>query len=193
MRSLSCSFIWQPNVRSTYRGSTARGYRTGPSGRLSRPPPRRSPAPPRRGRTRGPRPLLRVFDRARLADDGDLDLARVLELLLDLLRDVPGEHLRGEVVDVVGLDHHAHVATRLHRVDLLDPGVVRADLLEPLEPLHVRLEALPPSAGSAARDVVGDLRDHRLDGALLDLAVVRLDAVDDLGRLLHPPSDLGAD
>ena len=38
------------------------------------------------------RALLRVVDRAALPDDHDLDLARVLELLLDLLGDVAREH-----------------------------------------------------------------------------------------------------
>src|SRR5688500_4423596 len=72
---------------------------------------------------------------ARLADHRDLDLPRVLELLLDLLRDVPCDRLGLEVVDVARGDHHAHLATGLHREDLLDSFVRRADLLEALESL----------------------------------------------------------
>src|SRR4249920_539882 len=134
-----------------------------------------------------------VLDRTRLAHDRDLDLPGVLQLLLDLFGDVPRHHLGGEVVDVLGLDHHADLATGLHRVDLLDARVARADLLEALEALDVGLQALAAGPRAAARDSVGDLRDHRVDRPLLDLAVVGLDAVDDLGRFLHPPGDLGAD
>src|SRR5215510_15276986 len=110
MRSESCSFIWHPNVRSRYRRSVMAP---------------RLPVAPH---------LLRVLDRARLAHHRDLDLARVLELLLDLLGDVARHDLRREVVDVLGLDHDPDLAAGLHRVDLLDARIARADLLEPLEP-----------------------------------------------------------
>ena len=76
--------------------------------------------------------LLRELDRPRLPDDRDPDLTWVLELLLDLFRDVPRDHLRLHVVDVLGLDHHSHLAARLHREGLGDTWVARADLLEPL-------------------------------------------------------------
>src|SRR4051812_21856040 len=63
MRSESCSFIWHPKVVTWKRFMPVR--------RVSA---------PRRGADRS----ARVVGRARLPDHGDLDLARVLELLLDL-------------------------------------------------------------------------------------------------------------
>src|SRR5690242_568306 len=68
---------------------------------------------------------------AGLPDHGHLDLTGVGQLVLELLGDVAGEDLRRDVVDLVGLDHHAYVAAGLHRVDLLHPGVRGGDLLEP--------------------------------------------------------------
>src|SRR5436309_10915218 len=50
--------------------------------------------------------LFRVFDSPDLSDHGDLDLPRVLELLLHLLGDVAGQDLGGQVVHIARLDHH---------------------------------------------------------------------------------------
>src|SRR3972149_367396 len=59
----------------------------------------------RAGRSRGRRArLFRVLHGPRLADDGDLDLARVGQLLLDLLDDVAGQPGRGQVVDLLRAD-----------------------------------------------------------------------------------------
>src|SRR2546423_9984582 len=101
MRSESCSFIWQPNVVTWY-----------------------FIAPPR---VAGP--LLRVLDRARLPDHRHLDLAGVLELLLDLAGDLVREQDRAVVVDRARLHHHPDLAARLHGVDLVDAGVAGGDLL----------------------------------------------------------------
>src|SRR3954451_3701963 len=57
--------------------------------------------------------LLRVLDRARLADHRDLDLARVGQVVLDLLDDVPREAGRREVVDLLGTDEDPHLAAGL--------------------------------------------------------------------------------
>src|SRR5437867_9373085 len=99
--------------------------------------------------------LPREFLRPDLADDADLDLAGILELLLDLLGDVPGHDLRREIVDLLGLHHHPNLAAGLHRVGLRDARVGLADLLEAFQPLHVCLETLPPSTRPAPRAAVG--------------------------------------
>src|SRR5260370_8907035 len=58
-----------------------------------------------------PRPLLPgELGGAGLADHGDADLAGVGQLLLDLLGDVAGDHLRLDVVDSVRLDHDPDLA-----------------------------------------------------------------------------------
>src|SRR5215212_6728193 len=155
---------------------------------------------PGRGGARGCSPQaspalssLGVLDAADLADHGDLDLARVLELLLGPLGHVAGQDLGGDVVDVLGLDHDPDLAAGLHGEHLVDPRVAAGDLLEALQALDVGLEGLAAGPWSAAGDGVGGLGEHGLDGALLDLAVVGLDGVDDLGPLLEPAGQLGPD
>ena len=66
-------------------------------------------------------------------------------------------------------------------------------LLEPFEPLDVRLQRLSPGAGPAAGHRVGGLGQHSLDGPDLDLVVVCLDGVHDVLVLAAPPGDLRAD
>ena len=66
------------------------------------------------------RGLLGVLDRARLADDRDLDLARVGQLLLDLADDVAGEPRRGQVVDLLGPDEDPDLAAGLDGERALD-------------------------------------------------------------------------
>src|SRR3954463_2956306 len=119
----------------------------------------RSLPPPPPGRL----PSLREVDRAALADHRDLDLARVLELLLHVARDAVREQGRLVVVDLLRLDDHADLPARLHRVDLLDAVVALGDLLELPEALGVVLERLAARAGSRARERVDDLGDDRLD------------------------------
>src|ERR1044071_3369556 len=97
MRSESCSFIWHPKVVTGY-------FNIAPFSRRRTLRPRRSELH-----------LSSVVGRPRLPDHGDLDLAGVLELLLDLARDLVGEQGRAVVVERVRLDHHADLATGLHR------------------------------------------------------------------------------
>src|SRR5262245_49913500 len=74
--------------------------------------------------------LLGVFDRAGLPDDRDLDLARVGQLLLDLLDDVAREACRGEVVDLFGSHEDADLAPGLDRERLLHSAEALGDRLE---------------------------------------------------------------
>src|SRR5207249_4611283 len=99
--------------------------------------------------------LLRELDRARLPDHGHLDLARVLELALDLAGDLMRQEHRCVVVDLARLYDDADLAARLERVDLLDSGLLCRDLLERLQPSDVALEALAACAGPRRRDRVG--------------------------------------
>src|SRR3954451_17306424 len=80
IRSESCSFIWHPKVVTWYRF------------------------------TAFTLALLRVLDRARLPDDGDLDLARELELLLDLAGDLVREQGGAVVVELTRRNHDADLA-----------------------------------------------------------------------------------
>src|SRR5690349_17785686 len=79
--------------------------------------------------------LLRVLDGARLADDRDLDLARVGQVVLDLLDDVASEAGRREVVDLVRADEDPDLAARLDGERPLDAGEAVGDALQVLEAL----------------------------------------------------------
>src|SRR3954451_3645352 len=83
--------------------------------------------------------LTSVVGGARLPNDGDLDLAGVLELLLDLAGDLVAEQHRAVVVERAGHDHHADLAAGLHRVDLVDAVVAGGGLLEGSQALDVFL------------------------------------------------------
>src|SRR5262249_120540 len=107
------------------------------------------------------RPLLRVLDGPRLADDGDLDLARVGQAVLDRLYDVGGEPAGRQVVDLVGTDEDPDLAPGLNGERAVDAGEALGDRLEILEALDVRLHGLAASARAGRRDRVGDLDDRR--------------------------------
>src|SRR5688572_6677742 len=79
----------------------------------------------------------RVVGGPRLPDHGHLDLARVLELLLDLAGDLVREQHRAVVVERPRQDHDADLAAGLHRVDLVDALVTRGDVLEVAQALDV--------------------------------------------------------
>src|SRR5512146_899100 len=84
--------------------------------------PSRSGTPDGAGMLLGVPGLLGVLDGSGLANDGDLDLARVGQLVLDLLDDVAGEPGRGQVVDLVRPDEDPDLAAGLDRERLLDAG-----------------------------------------------------------------------
>ena len=117
----------------------------------------------------------------------------ILELVLDLARDLVREQRGAVVVDLGRLDDHADLATRLQRVRLRHAGLRRGDLLERREPLDVVLEALAAGARTRGRDRVRGDQQHRLDRLRLDLVVVRLDRVDDPVRLAVAPRQLRRD
>jgi hypothetical protein len=71
--------------------------------------------------------------------------------------------------------------------------VVAGDLLQALQALDVHLERLAPRARPAAAHRVRGLGQHGLDGADLDLVVVRLDGVHHVVGLAVAAGDLGAD
>ena len=73
MRSESCSFIWHPKVRTGTRLASSQAIYQG---------------------------YLAYSTARSLPHDRDPDLARVLQLLLDLLGDVAGQDLGGQIVDV---------------------------------------------------------------------------------------------
>src|SRR3990170_6951429 len=136
---------------------------------------------PRARRCRPAERLFRVLHRAPFADDGDLDLARVIQVLLYLLADLLRHPVGAEVINLFGLDDDAYLAAGLDGERLLDAREGVRHRLQRLQPLQVLVHGLATSARPAAADRVGDDGDDRFHGGRLDLLVVRLDAVDDAG------------
>src|SRR5207249_4086774 len=116
--------------------------------------------------------LLRDLDGARLANDDDLHLPRVLELVLDLASDLVGEEHGAVVVDLGGLDDHPDLASGLKRVRLRDSWLRARQLLKRPESADVVLERLAAGAWSRGGDRVGGDEKHRLDRLRLHLVVV---------------------
>src|SRR4030042_593153 len=124
-----------------------------------------------------------IFDRSHLPNDGDLDLAGVIELVLDLRGRLLGQE-RGPVVgDLLGLDDDADLPAGLQGEGLLDAFERRGDLLELLQPLDVRLEELAPGPGPGGRERVGGLDEDGLDRREVDVAGVGGAGLADLLRL----------
>src|SRR5262249_49350598 len=98
--------------------------------------------------------LLCHFDRARLADHHDLDVAGVLHLGLDAFGDVLRELVRVEVGHDVRACHHPQLTTGLDRVAHVHALVGQRDLLQLREPLDVGLRHVTPRAGPGRRDTV---------------------------------------
>src|SRR5687767_6757290 len=91
---------------------------------------RRRRTGPRRRRQRATAGSFRVLHRARLADDRDLDLARVSQRLLDLAHDVPREPRGREIVDLLGPNEDAYLAPSLDGKRLLDALEAVGDVLQ---------------------------------------------------------------
>src|SRR5260370_8953295 len=82
--------------------------------------------------------------RARLADDDDLDLSRVLEVAFDLAGDLLGELARLAVVDRGGRDDDPHLPPRLDGKHLLHARKRPPHLPDLGEPFTVRFKPPPP-------------------------------------------------
>src|SRR5712691_11959883 len=109
-----------------------------------------------RGRRLAPLGLVRGdIDGSALPDHRHLDLAGVLELVLDLASDLVRQKDSRVVVDVGGPDDHPDLAAGLQRVDLVDTRLRGGELLQCLEPLDVVLEALAARTRPGGRDRIG--------------------------------------
>src|SRR4051794_23085009 len=107
-------------------------------------------------------PSSSVVGRPGLPDHGHLDLAGVLELLLDLAGDLVAEQDRAVVVERAGDDHHADLAARLHGVDLVDAVVAGGALLVVSPAPYVLLQRLTPGAPARAGEPAGGPDEHAL-------------------------------
>ena len=94
--------------------------------------------------------LFRVVDSLGLAQEIDLDLTGVGQLVLDLLGDVAREQHHLILRDLLGLDHDADLAAGLNGKAVGDAGEALGDFLELFETLDIVLDVLAPGAGRAA-------------------------------------------
>src|SRR5436853_1996280 len=94
-------------------------------------------------------------DRAALADHRHLHLPGVLELILDLARDLVREQRGLLVADLARADDHTDLAAGLQRVHLVDSRLRRRELLERLEPLAVVFEDLAARTRSCGGVTIG--------------------------------------
>ena len=93
------------------------------------------------------RSLPRVIDSARFPNNCDLDLPRVLQAFLDLLRDITGQVDAPQIVDRIRLDHHPNLAASLDGEGALDPRERCRDCLERFETFEGTGKQLSVSAG----------------------------------------------
>src|SRR5215217_1098534 len=106
---------------------------------------------------------LGVVNRPRFADDGYLDMARVLELVLNPPRDVLRQPDGFLIAHLLALDHDADLASGLQGERFRHALERVGYSFELLEPLDVGLEDVAPRTRAGGRDCVGRLHDHRFE------------------------------
>src|SRR3954464_7940302 len=138
--------------------------------------------------------LASVVDGSRLANDGDFDLAGVLERLLDLLHHVTRQAHGADIVDLLGPDDDAHLAASLDGEGPLDPLEGVGYVLQRLEALHVVLDRFTARTGASAGDGIGRLDEDRLHRLGVGVGVVVIDdRLGDLLALAEAAREIGSD
>ena len=88
--------------------------------------------------------LACVIDGACLTDNRHFDLSRVLQALLDLLRNIASEVNAAQIIDRIWLNHHAHLAPGLDRKGALNPSERCRDGFQSFQPFDIQVERLTP-------------------------------------------------
>ena len=117
-------------------------------------------------------------------DDSDFDLTGVGHFVLDATSDFGREFFGLSVVDLVGPDDYAELATGLNCVGLDNAGIGEGELLEIVEALDVGFDNFAAGTGASTGDGVAYLNDRSQQGSLLDFVVVGADSVADFGFFL---------
>ena len=136
--------------------------------------------------------LLGVCDGTRLADDCNLDLARIRHFVLYLCGDVSAQLLSLLIVDLVGTNDDTQFSACLDSVCLDHARVAHSDVFQVLEALDVSLHNLTTSTRTCTADGVADLNDGGQQCGHLHFVVVSTDSVAYLGLLLVLLSQLGS-
>lgn len=86
--------------------------------------------------------LLRVSNRSLFPDHRNLDVARVLHFIFDLLGDIEGEFIGFFVGNFFAFDNDPQFTTGLDGVGLHDTGIGECEVFEFLEALDIALDDL---------------------------------------------------
>jgi len=77
--------------------------------------------------------LLGIIHSPFLPDNGDFDLSRILEALLDLLSDILGQRDDAQVINFIGLYNDAYLASSLYGIGFLDASERTSQIFKRLD------------------------------------------------------------
>ena len=128
--------------------------------------------------------LFCVFDYPALSGKIDLYLSGIIHFVFYSLGDLPcnDDHLL--VVDLFGNDHYSDLTSRLNSVGLLNAVIRGANFLQLLQTLDVILVVFASCSGTCRRNSVRRLNKAGNNGLGLNISVMRLNSVDNLGAFL---------
>ena len=142
--------------------------------------------------------LLCVIDGAAFADNADLDLAGIFQLVLDLLDNILRDEHHTLVGNLLGLDHDTDLTAGLDRKGLVDTGEAAGNFFQLLQTLDVVFKIFASCTGSCGGQIVCSINDECCQRLRLNIAVVRFDGMDDflvflvLARNIDTELDMGA-
>src|SRR5438552_1407011 len=124
--------------------------------------------------------LFCIFHRPRLADDSDLHLSGVIQLLFNGLGDDAADADGIAVGGLGGIGDDAHLSAGLDGIGVFDAGETRGDRLQLLEPFDVLFQRFAAGAGTRGANRIGGGDQHRVDMVDRDVVMVAEDGVQDL-------------
>jgi hypothetical protein len=116
--------------------------------------------------------LLRELDAPRFSNDGDSDLARVVEFVLDPARDAAGQEIGLFITELIRLDHDSKLASGLHCEAFFDSAEGQANAFEVFEATDVGCHGLGARARARGADRVGGADEDSVDVGVGDFFVV---------------------
>ena len=128
--------------------------------------------------------LFGELHRARFAYYVHLYLAGVFKLRLYALHDLLGHYYGIGIVHVFGLDDYTYLAACLYCKGLIHALERVRDFLQLFKALDIIFKRFAPCAGTRRAYGIRRLNKHGLDRCGFNVAMVRLDGVDDDGVLL---------
>src|SRR5579883_2147344 len=86
--------------------------------------------------------LPRVINRACLTNDTHFDLTRIVQALLNFVRDIAGQACSRVLVDLLGLDDNTRLAASLDGEGFLHASKRIRDMLQRLQALDIEIDRL---------------------------------------------------